>query len=114
MHNATSADIMPCVVTCAVNPNDVMCGSHDMHMLASWVYLCNYFIPTITYWTGVQACQPTTTRINCLTFWVLINENANKNMPKRVLVAMHNGNKANFNENWIADSAIAIHLLYKL
>ena len=82
MHNATSADIMPCVVTCAVNPNDVMCGSHGMHMLASWVYLCNYFIPTITYWTGVQACQPTTTRINCLTFWVLINEMQTRTCPK--------------------------------
>ena len=64
MHNVISADVMSYVVIHAMNPNNVMGSLHDMCMLVS----CNYYMPTITYWTGMQACQPTTTKINCLTF----------------------------------------------
>ena len=56
MNYANSHDIMPHVVTSAVNPNDVMSSLHDMLMLASWAYLYNYYAPTITYWTGIKAC----------------------------------------------------------
>ena len=37
MWNANSADVMPCVVTHAMNHNDVMCSSCDMCMPVSWI-----------------------------------------------------------------------------
>ena len=63
MCNANSPDVMPHVVAYAMNPNDVMCSSCDMHTLTSQAHPCNYCVPTITYWTGVQASQVTSTKI---------------------------------------------------
>ena len=67
-HNVNSADIMPCVVTCAANSNDIMHGLHNTHVLVSQMYLCNYYMPEFNYWTGMQVCQLTTSKINHLTF----------------------------------------------
>ena len=61
--NANCPDIIPCVVTHAPNPNDIMHSSPDMHILLSQSYLSNYYATTITYWTGMQAGQLTTTNI---------------------------------------------------
>ena len=49
MCNANSADIMPHVVACAMNPNDVMHSRHDKCALVNWASLCIYGMPTITY-----------------------------------------------------------------
>ena len=68
VHNVDSADVMPHDVTCGANPNDVMHGSHDTWALVRWMYLCNFYTLKFTCWTGMQECQPTTTKINCLTF----------------------------------------------
>ena len=68
VHNANNADIMPCVVACAVNPNDVMHGLHDTHALASQASLSIYDMPKFNCWQFMQACQPTSNKINHLTF----------------------------------------------
>ena len=67
-------------------------------------------MPTITYWTGVQALL---LKLTASHFWVLIIENANENMPNMILIALHNENTADFNENLMANSLTAIELLYK-
>ena len=46
--NVNIADIMPHGPTHVVNPNDIMCSSHNMHALASQASLCNYDVP-LTY-----------------------------------------------------------------
>ena len=48
-HNVNNTHVMPHGVTCTVNPNDIMHGSCDTHMLASLVSLCNYDVPQFTY-----------------------------------------------------------------
>ena len=68
MHNANSPDVMPCVVTHAANPNDIMHCLCNTCVLVSWTSLCNYHALKSTYWHGVLACSLTTTTISHLTF----------------------------------------------
>ena len=45
MCNVNNADIMPCGITHAASPNDLMHGSCDMHTLVSWAFLCSSNVP---------------------------------------------------------------------
>ena len=87
VHNANSADIMTCGPACLVNPNDIMCGPHNMHVPVSEASLHNNDMSHYIYWPGMHACQPSTTNNTHFTFLGNNYPNANTNMPMKVLIA---------------------------
>ena len=108
--------IMPCHATChhmCTNTDHVMCASYHTHVLASWLSLDIYDSLEVTYWHDVCMSQMTSTKIHHFTFFTLDNKNANENILKRILIAMHNENKTNFNENFRTYSQEPIAQLYK-
>ena len=104
---------MPSIVTCAVKMNDVMCGSHNMHVPASQPSLGNYHAPKFTYTPAVCASQTTSTKNNHFTFLSLSHENTDKNMMNRIFNAVSKENKADFNENFSTYLQEPIGPLYK-
>ena len=50
-----------------VNLDDIMPGVCDTHVQTSQASLCNIDAPQSTYWPGIHACQPLTTKNNCFT-----------------------------------------------
>ena len=71
----------------AANHNDVMCGVYHTCMQVSWASLCNIDVPHYTYWPGIDAYQPLTTKINCFTSLGNNYPKCNENMPMMVLTA---------------------------
>ena len=90
-----------------------MHASHGMHMLASqppYVYVAQQkflmdmlFVPAELYLSKLTASH----------FGTLNTKIANKNMLKRILIAMHNKNKADCNENFRICAEELIGHLYK-
>ena len=89
------------------------CMHHTTHMLASWPSLSIHDALKITYWHDVHMYQMTSTKLKASNFHALNNENANENMLRRILIAIDNDNKANFNENFRTYSPDPIAHLYK-
>ena len=79
---------MPMGSACAVNPNDVMLGTHESHVHACQMFLNNIGALHFTLWAGMHECQPLTIKkLTASNNQVIITQNANRNMPKMVLVA---------------------------
>ena len=74
--------------------SDIMCASPGAHMQASRPPLCKCGTPEIT--CGCAVCQAKL----YLTKLTLNTKIANQNMLKMILIAMHNENKADCNENF--------------
>ena len=110
MRNENSAYIMPCVTTHAVTS----CAHHAAHarMQASCPYVyvvCQKllmdmpFAPVKLYLSKLTASH----------FGTLNMKIANQNMQKRILIAMHNENKADCNENFRICAEDPVGPLYK-
>ena len=93
--------------------NDVMCASHGMHTQASWppyVYVAHQELLMDVLF--VQAKQYLS-KFTASHFNTLNMDFANRNMLKWILIAMHNENKANCNENFRICAEESIAPLYK-
>ena len=97
MRNENSAYIMPRVTACAVTS----CAHHVAHACRQAGHPCVYmacqkllmdmpFMPAELYISKLTASH----------FGTLNSKIANQNMLKRILIAMHNDNKADCNENF--------------
>ena len=82
-------------------------------MQASWPPLCKHGVPEITYGHAVHASQTIFIKINASHFSTLNMIIANQNMLKRILIAMHNENKADCNENFVTCVEEPVGPLYK-
>ena len=110
MHNENSAYIMPCVTTRAVTS----CAHHMAHACRQascpYVYMaCQKllmdmpFVPAKVYLSKFTATH----------FGILNMKIANQNVLKRILIAMHNENKADCNENFRICAEEPVGPLYK-
>ena len=109
-HNENSAYIMPCVTTHAVTS----CMHHTVHarrqagqpyvnMVHQKILMDMPFTPAKLYLRKL-----TTSHFSTLNMKI-----ANQNMLKRILIAMHNENKADCNENFRICVVESIGPLYK-
>ena len=110
MHNENSAYIMPCVTACAVT-SCTHCMAHacrqagclNINMACQNLLMDMPFMPAKLYLTKLTASH----------FSTLNMKIANQNMLKTVLIAMHNENKADCNENFRIYAEESIGPLYK-
>ena len=90
-----------------------MCASHDMHMQANWlpyVYVaCQKLLMDMLFTPAKQYLS----KLTASHFDTLNMRIANQNMLKRILIAMHNENKADCNENFRICAEEAVAPLYK-
>ena len=107
VHNENIAYIMPRVTTCAV-----MSCTHHTHA-GKLATLCICGTPGITYGHAIHASQMIFIKITTSHFSSLNMKIANQNVPKRILIAMHNKNKAVCNENFRICAEEPIAPLYK-
>ena len=104
--NETSAYIMPRVTTCAVTS----CAHHTAHARrqASRPYVnvaCQKLLMDMPFTPAkLYLRKLTTTHFNTLNMKI-----ANQNMLKRILIAMHNKNKADCNEICAEESIGPLH-----
>ena len=109
-HNENSAYIMPCVTTHAV----MSCVYHAAHAhrqashpyvnVACWKLLMDMpFMPAKLYLIKLTASHFSTLNMRI----------ANQNVLKMVLIAMHNENTANYNENFRICAEESVRPLYK-
>ena len=93
--------------------NDVMCASCGMHTQASlppYVYVaCQELLMDVLF---VQAKQYLS-KLTASHFSTLNMDFSNRNMLKWILIAMHNDNKANCNENFRICAEEPVVPLYK-
>ena len=93
--------------------SDVMCASCGMHMQASqppYVYVaCQKLFMDVPF---VQA-KGYLSKLTASHFGTLNTKFANQNMLERILVAMHNENKADCNENFRICPEESVAPLYK-
>ena len=82
-------------------------------MQASQPPLCIRGAPEITYGHAIHASRMIFIKINCLIFCTLNMGIANQNILKRILIAMHNENKADCNENFRICAEEPMGPLYK-
>ena len=108
-----SCHIMSHVVTCAMNTNDVMHISHHMHTPALSHPLVFMMHQKLLTGMLLAYAEQLLLKLTTSHFHTLNNENENENVMKRILTAMHNESKANFNENFRAFSQEPIAHLYK-
>ena len=110
MRNENSAYVMPCVTTCAV----MSCAHHVVHACRKaghpYVYVAHQkllmdipFVPAKLYLPKLTASH----------FGTLNTKIGNQNELKRILIAMHNENNANCNENFRICAEEPIGPLYK-
>ena len=109
-HNENSAYVMPHVTTCAV----MSCAHHtaharrqaghpDVYVACQKLLMDMLFTPANLYLSKLPASH----------FGTLNMKIANQNMLKRILIAMHNENKADCNENFSICTEEPIVPLYK-
>ena len=107
-HNENSAYVMPHVTACAV-----MSCTHRMthaHRQASHPYVnvvCQELLMDMPF-TPAELTKLTASHFNTLNMKI-----ANQNMLKMILIAMHNENKADCNENFKICAEESIGPLYK-
>ena len=110
MHNENSAYIMACVTTCAVTS----CVHHAAHahrqagypyenMACQKLFMDMPFMPAELYLIKLTASH----------FSSLNTRIAYQNMLKMILIAMHNENKADYNENFRICAEEFLGPLYK-
>ena len=108
--NENSAYVMPCVTSCAVTS----CVHHMAHACRQaghpYVYMAHQellmdmrFMPAKQYLSKLTATH----------FGTLNMKIANQNVLKRILIAMHNKNKADCNENFRICAEEPVAPLYK-
>ena len=90
-----------------------MCALCGTRMQASWQLLCKCGTPEITYGHAIHASQTILIKINHHTFEHPKYENCKPECAKKVLIAMHNENKANCNENFRICAEEPVAPLYK-
>ena len=92
--------------------NDIMCTSHGACMQASqppYVYLVRQeLLMDVPFMQAKQYLS----KLTASHFGTLNTKFSNQNMQERILVAMHNENKANCNENFRICAEEAVALLY--
>ena len=109
-HNWNSAYVMPCVTACAV----MSCAHHAAHtcrqagcpyvnVVRQKLLMDMLFKPAKLYLRKLTASHLSTLNMKI----------ANLNMLKRILIAMHNENKADCNENFRMCAEESIQPLYK-
>ena len=90
-----------------------MCASHGMRMQASWppyVYVaCQKLLMDVPFVQDKQYLS----RITVSHFSTLNMKFANRNMLKRIFIAMHNDNEANCNEDFRICAEEPVAPLYK-
>ena len=110
MHNENHAYVMPCVTTCAVT-SCMHCVVHARRQAGcSYVNMAHQkllmdmpFMPAKLYLRKLTTSH----------FSTLNTKIANQNMLKRILIAMHNENKADCNENFRICAEESVAPLYK-
>ena len=96
MCNENSAYIMPCVTACAVT-SCALCGMRMQASQAPYVYVvCQEFLVDVPFTQAEQYVS----KLTASHFGTLNMKFANQNMLERILVAMHNKNKADCNETF--------------
>ena len=89
-----------CHATCYRTCSDIMCASRGVHMQASqppYVYVaCQELLMDMPF----APAERYLTKITASHFSTLNMKFANQNVLKRILIAMHNKNKADCNENF--------------
>ena len=100
MHNENNAYVMPCVTTCAV----MSCVHRMVHACrqAGCPYVMLFALAEL-YLSKLTASH----------FSTLNTKIANQNVLKRILIAMHNENKADCNENFRISAEEPVGALYK-
>ena len=108
--NENSAYVMPCVTACAVTS----CAHHAAHACrqASHCYVnvaCQELLMDMLFVPAEQYLR----KLTVSHFSTLNTKIANQNMLKRILIAMHNENKADCNENLRISAEESVGPLYK-
>ena len=108
--NENSAYVMPCVTACAVSP----CAHHVAHTCRqaghSYVYMaCQKLLMDMPFMPAQQYLS----KLTASDFSTLKTRIANQNVLKRILITMHNENKADCNENFRICEEEPIAPLYK-
>ena len=109
-HSENSAYIMPCVTTCAVTS----CAHHaaHTHRQAGCPYenvSCQKLLMDMPFMPAkLYLIKLTTSHFSTLNTRI-----ANQNVLKTILIAMHNENKADYNENFRICAEESIGPLYK-
>ena len=91
--------------------SDVMCASRSTHMQASqlpYVYVaCQKLLMDMPF------AERYISKLTALHFSTLNTKIANQNVLKRILIAMHNKNEADYNENFRICAEEPVAPLYK-
>ena len=108
--NENSAYVMPCVTACAVT-SCVHCATHAGRQAGHpYVYVaCQKLLIQMPFMSAELYLSKLTTSH----FGTLNTKIAQQNMLKRILIAMHNENKDNCNENFRIYAEEPIGPLYK-
>ena len=109
-HNENSAYVMPCVTTCAVMPC-THCAAHT-HRQADCPYE-NVVPQKILMDTLFASAKQYFIKLTASHFSTLNMRIAKQNMLKMILIAMHNENKADYNENFRICAEQSVGPLYK-
>ena len=109
-HNKNSAYVMPCVTTCSV----MSCTHHAVHACrqASCTYVnmaCQELLMDMPF----MSAEPYLRKLTASHFSTLNTKIAIQNVLKTILIAMHNENKADCNENFRICEEESIGPLYK-
>ena len=110
MCNENHAYIMPCVTACAVM-SCMHCAVHTcrqascpyVNVMCQKLLMGKLFMPAELYLTKLTASL----------FSTLNTKLANQNVLKRILIAMHNENKADCNENFKICAEESMEPMYK-
>ena len=110
MCNENSAYVMPCITTCAV----MSCAYHVVHACrqAGHPYVNVVCQKLLMDMPSVPA-ELCLTKLTALHFSTLNTKIADQNMLKMILIAMHNENKADCNENFKICAEESVGPLYK-
>ena len=109
-HNENNAYIMPHVTACAVT-SSTHCMVHA-HRQAGCPYV-NMACQKLLMHMPFAPAELYLTKLTALHFNTLNMKIANQNVLKRILIAMHNENKADCNENFKICAEESVGPLYK-
>ena len=110
VHNENSAYIMPCVTTCAVMSCS-HCAAHARRQ-ASCPYV-NVANQKLLMDMPLTPAELYLTKLTASHFSTINTKIANQNILKMILIAMHNQNKADCNENFRICAEESVGPLYK-
>ena len=109
-HNENHAYVMPRVTACAV----MSCAHHAAHACrqASCTYV-NVAHQKLLMDMPFMPAKLNSIKVTASNFSTMNKKIANQNMLKRILIAMHNENMADYNENFSICAEESIGPLYK-